>query len=88
MERKDGQIHKFAECFGLNESKLKELLALNLSSALNELGRFDDLKDTADFEKVKNYFKKHNGEISSFKIRNLFAALLPRFIVSGGFDID
>lgn len=86
-KQKDGQIHRFAECFGLDEIKLRELLSLNLSTALNELGRFDDLKNTADFEKVKFYFKKQYGEISPFKIRNLFDELLHKFIVSGGFDI-
>ena len=67
-KQKDGQIHRFAECFGLDEIKLKELLSLNLNTALNELGRFDDLKNTADFNKVKEYFKKQYGEISPFKI--------------------
>ena len=87
--QKDGQIHKFADCFGIDEELLKELVALRLSDAtINEFGRFDRLKATADMDKVRGYFKKIHGEVSNFKINNLFDNLLHDFIISGGFDIE
>ena len=88
-KQKDGQIFRFATCFGIDEKQLKEMMALHLTDVtINEFGRFDRLKDSADIEKVKVYFKKQFGEISVFKIRQKFDELLHAFIVSGGFDIE
>ena len=85
--QRDNQIFRFASCFGLDESQLKEMMALRLTDVtINEFGRFDRLKESADMEKVKIYFKKQFGEISVFKIRQKFDDLLHAFIVSGGFD--
>ena len=65
------------------------MVALRLSDAtINEFGRFDRLKATADMDKVRAYFKNIHGEVSNFKINNLFDNLLHDFIISGGFDIE
>lgn len=88
-KQRDSQISKFALRFGLNEQLLKEMMALHPTEKnFNEHGRFDRLKDTADFEKVKKYFKAKVGEISEFQIGNKFDDLLFDFIINGGFDID
>lgn len=48
---------------GLNESLLREMLALHLTEDnLNEFGRFDQLKECADKAQAKDYFEKKEGK--------------------------
>lgn len=87
-EKQNTQIHRFAITFGLNEKMLKDLVALHLTAnTVNEHNRFDELKNTADMGKVKQYFLQTDPSLSNFKIRNMFEDLLFRFVVSGGFDL-
>lgn len=86
---KDDQIYRFADTFGLDESKLRELVELHLSEDnINEFDRLGKLKATADIQKVKAYFERESGEpISVFKAKSKFDNLLRSFILSGGFDL-
>ena len=87
-EKQNTQIHRFAATFGLDEKMLKDLVALHLSeNNVNEHNRFDELKSTADMEKVRQYFLQTDSTLTNFKIRNLFEDLLFKFVVSGGFDL-
>ena len=87
-EKQNTQIHRFAITFGLDEKMLKDLVALHLSASnVNEHNRFDELKSTANMEKVKQYFLQTDSSLTNFKIRNLFEDLLFKFVVSGGFDM-
>ena len=72
----------------MDENKLKNLVAMHLNaSTVNEHNRFDELKNTADMEKVRQYFLQIDPSLSNFKIRNKFEDLLFKFITSGGFDL-
>ena len=86
---KDDQIFRFSEQFGLDDNLLREMMSLHLNEEnINEFGRFDKLKASADMEKVKAYFESATGEkLSIFKARSKFDNLLRSFIISNGFDL-
>lgn len=86
---KDDQIFRFSEQFSLNEDLLREMIALHLNEDnINEFGRFDKLKASADMTKVKAYFEVSTGEtLSIFKARSKFDNLLRKFILANGFDL-
>ena len=55
---------------------------------INEYGHFDNLKDTVDKSKVKEYFEKLEGKsIPQFKVNIRIANLLREFIINGGVEI-
>ena len=84
------QIHRVATLLGLDEQVLKNLMDLKVTEAnLNEFGRFDELKNTVDKAKAKEYFEKlENAIIPQFKVNVRIDSLLRRFIVQGGFEVD
>lgn len=86
---KDDQIFRFSEQFGLDDSLLREMMSLHLNEEnINEFGRFDKLKASADMEKVKAFFESATDEkLSIFKARSKFDNLLRSFIISNGFDL-
>ena len=56
---------------------------------INEYGRFDELKNTVDKNKAKEYFEKLEGTtIPPFKVNIKVHNLLQKFIIEDGFDID
>lgn len=87
---KDDQIHRMAVVLGLDEEKLRSMMALKVTDAtINEFGRFDALKVTVDKKKAKEYFEKMEGaQIIPPKVPTKIDKLLREFIVSGGFDIE
>lgn len=86
---KNDQIHKFAEIFGIDEDKLRDLIELHVTEDnINEFDRLGKLKATADSQKVKTYFEKATGEkLSVFKANSKFDILLRNFILEGGFEL-
>jgi type I restriction enzyme R subunit len=90
VKAKDDQIHRVAVVFGLNESKLREMMNLKLTEAnINEYGRFDSLKDTVDKEKARAFFETRQGaRVSPPKGNILLDKLLRRFLLEGGFDVE
>ena len=86
---KDDQIFRFAEQFGLDDTLLREMMSLHLNEEnINEFGRFDKLKASANMDKVKEYFETSTGEkLSVFKARSKFNNLLRSFIINNGFDL-
>lgn len=87
---KDDQIHRVADALGLDESKLRNMMNLHLNSTnINEFGRYDDLKQTVNKAKAKEYFEQLEGmPIIPPKVNVKVDNLLRKFIVDGGFDID
>lgn len=86
---KNDQIHRFADTFGLDEVKLRDIMELHVSEDnINEFDRYGKLKATADTLKIQSYFENKTGEnVSVFKVKSKFDNLLRRFILSGGFDL-
>ena len=86
---KDDQIHRLSSAFGLDETILRNLMALHLNASnLNEFGRYEELKKTVDKAKAKEYFEKAEGtKLIPYKVSIKVDNLLRDFITSGGFDI-
>lgn len=87
---KNDQIRKISTILGLDESKLRSLMSSGLTEVnINEYGRFDELKNTVDKNKAKEYFEKLEGiAIPPFKVNIRVHNFLQRFIIEDGFDID
>lgn len=87
---KNDQIHIISQLLGLDEAKLRNMMKIKITeSNINEFGRFDDLKETVNQDKAKEYFERLEGsEISRFSSNMKVHALLQKFIISGGFEID
>ena len=86
---KNEQINSLILTFGLDESKLSNLLNSGVTEAnLNQYGRFDELKDSVDKIKAKKFFEEREAMvIPPFKVNVKIADLLKKFILRGGFDI-
>ena len=87
---KNVQVQRVVEALGIKGDLLTAMASLDLTeSNINEFGRFDDLKDSVDKARAKAFFEQKEGKsLSPFKVNARAAALLKRFILEGGFDID
>jgi type I restriction enzyme, R subunit len=86
---KNDQISSLSRILGLDEPKLRAMMSSGITEAtINEFGRFDELKDTVDKAKAKEYFEGSEGKtIAPFKVNIMVHDLLQRFIMSGGFEV-
>ena len=87
---KNAQVDRVVEALGVDGELLATMAALDLTeSNINEFGRFDDLKNSVDKARAKTFFEQKEGKtLSLFKVNSRAAALLKKFILEGGFDID
>ncbi len=87
---KNAQVQRVVEALGIDGDLITAMVALDLTeSNINEFGRFDDLKDSVDKARAKVFFEQKEGKsLPPFKVNTRAAALLKRFILEGGFDID
>ena len=90
LKAKNDEIHSVSVHLGVDENKLRDIMSLKLiESNLNEFGRYDELKQTIDKKKAKDYFEKIEGiRIIPPKVITKADILLRDFILSGGFDIE
>ena len=86
---KNDQIKRISLLLGLDETKLRNMMNAGLNEInINEFARFDDLKNTVDRQKAKEYLEQLEGvTIQNFRVNIKVHNLLLRFIVSGGFEI-
>lgn len=86
---KDDEIFHISQVFGLDERKLRDMMNSNITkSNINEYNRFDDLKDTIDKYKAKQYFEQKEGSAIPQNIVNIKTQnLLREFILKGGFEL-
>ena len=86
---KNAEIYHISQLLGLDESKLRNMMNSGITASnINEYGHFDDLKNTVDKTKAKEYFEKlENTTFPSFKINIKVYNLLQKFIIDGGFEI-
>ena len=87
---KTKQIEQMTTYFGLDQVKLKALMALRVQEAsLNEYGRFEDLCRTVDKDKARTYFESAEGTpVPQFRVNMKTENYLKEFILKGGFDLD
>ncbi len=86
---KNSQIDKAVQIFGLDGTKLQEMMNTGITEKnINDYGRFDELKNSVDKEKAKEYFEKLEGNnIPLFKINIRVSNLLKDFILNGGYEL-
>lgn len=86
---KNDQIKRISQLLGLDQSKLRNMMNAGLNETnINEYARFDELKNTVDRQKAKEYFELLEGvTIQNFRVNIKVHNLLLRFIVSGGFEV-
>lgn len=82
-------ITRCAKIFGLDCDRLTDLVSLKPNEqTINEFGRYDALKDTADIERVKKYFEAQEKKtLRKNQAMTLFDKFLRDFVISGGFRI-
>lgn len=87
---KAGQVGALVDALGIDEEKLRKLMASHVSEAnINEFGRFESLKKTADPKKAKAYFERREGKpVAPFKVSIMLDKLLREFVLTGGFDLE
>jgi N12 class adenine-specific DNA methylase len=83
------RIRRVSEIFGVDELMLREIADKKpTESNINEYGRYDSLKDTADREKIRDFFKKReSADVSPARANVLFDKTLRRFLFEEDFDI-
>lgn len=86
---KNDQIKKIARNLGLDETKLRNLMDIGINNVnINDYGRFDELKNTVDKVKAKEYFEKLERVIlPAFKVNIRIHNILEKFIIEGGFEV-
>lgn len=89
VNAKNDQIHRFAMAVGVDEEKLRAIMAIHATeSTINEYGRFDALKASVDMKIAKQYFEAVEGKhLPSFKITIKLDELLRKFIFADGFEV-
>lgn len=89
VNAKNDQIHRFAVAVGVNEDKLRALMALHVTEGnINEFGRFDDLKASVDLTIAKKYFEEQEGKrVPNFMLPIKVDELLRKFILADGFEV-
>ena len=87
---KAGQVRALVDALGIDEGKLRKLMASHVSEAnINEFGSFESLKKTADLKKAKAYFERREGKpVAPFKVSIMLDKLLREFVLTGGFDLE
>ena len=89
VNAKNDQIHRFAVALGVDEGKLRAIMALHVNeSNINEYGRFNALVETVDKAVAKHYFETTEGQpVPSFKLSMKINAILRKFILLDGFEV-
>lgn len=90
ISKLDQQIDALVEFTGVNKEKIKELLSYKLTeNNLNEYGRFDALKSSADVELLmQNLSAFKNKNVPKFKAILYLNKVLRKFILDEPFDIE
>lgn len=88
-KKKNDEVHKFSELLGFSEDKVRELMLLRPTDAsIDEYGKFEELMNTLDINKAKQYFEKRDGKKYPNPMIKVKADELARkFIILGGIEI-
>ncbi len=88
---KNDQIHRFADAFGVDENKLRDIIARHLpEDNLGQGGYYDELFATLDKTKARIVLQAINcgNPLPPPFVTAKADKLLREFIVRGGFDLD
>lgn len=86
----NARIQRFADTFGLNQTKLEEMLARKVNeNTINQYGLLDEIVNDYDKAKAKAYFeKKERIKLIPPKVKQRMYELIKKFTLSGGFDLE
>lgn len=87
-EAQNDRISRYSEALGVDEEKLRAMMKRGVNSDnINEYGLFDQLKESVDTEKAKEYFEGKEGQpLKMFRVKQRIDESLRKFILSGGAD--
>lgn len=83
-------VMQLEEATGVDTDLLKEMMSVYVSEKnINEFGKFDKLKSTADRQISRDYFEQTLGKkLKPFEVNRNIHDLLQDFILNDGFDVD
>lgn len=89
QKAENDQIGKLCDTFGIDKQKLKKIMNLQQDNdKITDVGGFEEIKNSIDVKKAKDYFEKLTGkEYDIFDVNIDAYDLLFKFIISGGFEI-
>ena len=78
----------FAAAFGLDVDLLREMLAQRVTEAnINEFGRLDALKASADKERARAFFEQQEGaSVPAFRVSARLDQAIRSFVLNGEFE--
>lgn len=81
------RVSQFATAFGLDVDLLREMLAQRVTEAnINEFGRLDTLKASADKERAQAFFEKQEGApVPAFRVSARLDQAIRSFVLKGEF---
>lgn len=81
-------IHKISNGFGVNEEKFRKLILVGATDKnINVYGRYDDLMDSIDINKAKEYLdERDKKEYTLREVRMKVDEELTQIILNGGVD--
>lgn len=89
-DAKTEQVNKVMKAFAMNESLLRKVMESYVAgNDLNANSTFQDLLDSADFDKAIQYFETKEGkEIAPPDVYEMLDSLMREFVTRGGFYLD
>ncbi|MGY3724193.1 type I restriction enzyme, R subunit [Granulicatella balaenopterae] len=83
-------MRKVVDYLGVDEKLLSDMMNTDvIEETLNEYGRFDNLVESADKKKAKEFFDKiEEKNVPIFLINAKISNLLKEYILENGFDIE
>lgn len=86
----DKQISEIVDFTGIDETKFRELMNLNLTeNNINEYARFDSLIKTANIERITNNLSALKGEkVKQFRSKIYLNKILRKFLLEKPFSLN
>lgn len=86
----DKQISEIVDFTGIDETKFRELMNLNLTeNNINEYARFDSLTKTANIERITNNLSALKGEkVKQFRSKIYLNKILRKFLLEKPFSLN
>lgn len=91
QERSENRhVTKIGDAFGIDEEQLRLMMHLNITKRnINEFGRFDKLKETADKNVAKDYLEKTlNKKLKMYEVNRTISNTIQDFIHEDGFELE
>lgn len=90
LTQQDREVDLIVTAIGIDPRLLNALLSAHVDeNTINEYGRFDDLKQSADLDSAQDYFQQRAGTpVSRYRANMMLDALLREYVLSGSLPSD